>query len=158
MTMEVTFFINGEKVSVNVAPNRTLLSVLREEFGLTGAKEGCGYGECGACTVLLNGRPVYSCIIPAPQVAGAHVTTIEGITPGEGLHSLQEAFISHGAIQCGFCTSGMIMAAYGLLAANPNPTTEEIKEEISGNLCRCTGYAQIIEAIANAARREKEEK
>jgi aerobic-type carbon monoxide dehydrogenase small subunit (CoxS/CutS family) len=151
--MKVTFFLNGERVSVNVEPNRTLLSVLREEFGLIGTKEGCGLGECGACTVLFNREPAYSCILLAPQVEGAHVTTIEGVTPEEGLNPLQEAFINRGAVQCGFCTSGMIMAAHALLEKNPTPTLEEIKEGISGNLCRCTGYAQIIEAISEVARK-----
>ena len=153
--MKVSFVLNGKEVTVDTEPGRTLLSVLREDFGLIGVKEGCGQGECGACTVLLNGKPVNSCLILVPKVQGAHVTTIEGITPREGLHPLQKSFLEHGAVQCGFCTTGMIMSAYALLQKNPHPTVEEIKVAISGNLCRCTGYAQIIEAIAEAARRNE---
>jgi len=153
--LKVSFVLNGKEVTVDTEPGRTLLSVLREDFGLIGVKEGCGQGECGACTVLLNGKPVNSCLILVPKVQGAHVTTIEGITPREGLHPLQEAFLEHGAVQCGFCTPGMIMAAYALLRKNPRPTVEEIKVAISGNLCRCTGYAQIIEAITEVARKNE---
>jgi len=153
--LKVSFVLNGKEVTVDTEPGRTLLSVLREDFGLIGVKEGCGQGECGACTVLLNGKPVNSCLILVPKVQGAHVTTIEGITPREGLHPLQKSFLEHGAVQCGFCTTGMIMSAYALLQKNPHPTVEEIKVAISGNLCRCTGYAQIIEAIAEAARRNE---
>ena len=155
MNLKVSFFLNGEKVEASVKPDTTLLNLLRDEFGLISVKEGCGYGECGACTVLLDGKPVNSCLILAPKVEGRHVTTIEGITPKDGLSPLQEAFIKKGAIQCGFCTSGMIISAHGLLKEKPDPTIDDIKIGISGNLCRCTGYIQIIEAIKDAARKKK---
>jgi aerobic-type carbon monoxide dehydrogenase small subunit (CoxS/CutS family) len=151
-TIELTFFLNQREVSVSVAPNRRLLDVLREELHLTGTKEGCGIGECGACTVLLNGRPVNSCLILAGQAQGAEITTIEGVKNEDGeLHPLQEAFLEEGAVQCGFCTPGMVLGALALLRKNSGPTEDEIKEAISGNLCRCTGYKQIVEAIQSAA-------
>ena len=151
-TIELTFILNQREVTVSVAPNRRLLDVLREELHLTGTKEGCGIGECGACTVLLNGRPVNSCLILAGQAQGSEITTIEGVETEDGdLHPLQEAFLEEGAVQCGFCTPGMILSALSLLRKNPGPTEDEIKEAISGNLCRCTGYKQIVEAIQAAA-------
>ena len=143
----IRFLINGKEVQVDVPPHWTLLRLLREGLGLTGTKEGCGIGECGACTVLLDGMPVNSCLVLAPKVEGRRVETIEGLGSRDLLHPLQKAFIEHGAIQCGFCTPGMLMASKALLDRNPQPTREEIKEAISGNLCRCTGYQQIIEAI-----------
>ncbi len=143
----IRFILNGKEVEVEVPPHWTLLQLLREKLGLTGTKEGCGIGECGACTVLLDGMPVNSCLVLAPKVDGRKVETIEGMGSRESLHPLQRSFIEFGAVQCGFCTPGMLMSAKSLLEKNPHPTREEIKEAISGNLCRCTGYQQIIEAI-----------
>lgn len=143
--------INGKEVKVEAPAGITLLELLREYLGLTGTKEGCGVGECGACTVLLDGVPVDSCLLPAAKAEGREVTTIEGLAEGEKLHPLQEAFITEGAVQCGFCTPGMIMSAKALLDREPHPTREQIKEAISGNLCRCTGYAQIVRAVEKAA-------
>ncbi len=147
--MEITlkFILNKKPVEVGVPPHWTLLRLLREKLGLTGTKEGCGIGECGACTVLLDGMPVNSCLILAPKVEGRRVETVEGLGSRESLHPLQKSFVENGAVQCGFCTPGMLMSAKALLEKNPKPTREEIKEAISGNLCRCTGYQQIMEAI-----------
>jgi len=147
MSLTIQFKLNGKAVSISTAPNRRLIDLLREDFGLTGTKEGCGIGECGACTVLLNGKAVNSCLILAGQADGAEILTIEGLAQQGQLHPLQESFIKHGAVQCGFCTPGMIMSAYALLLENPSPTEADIKEAIAGNLCRCTGYKQIILAI-----------
>ncbi len=147
--LEIT--VNGTSHSLRIDPHLRLLDLLREELRLTGTKEGCGIGECGACTVLLDGRAVNSCLILAGQCEGREVTTIEGVTPADELNPLQQSFLDHGAVQCGFCTPGMIMSASALLAQNPHPTEEEIREAISGNLCRCTGYTQIVEAIQAAA-------
>lgn len=141
------FVLNGENVSVTVPDDTTLLQLLREHFGLTAAKEGCGKGECGACTVLLDGKVVDSCLLVMPQVEGHHVTTLEGIGQNGELDTIQEAFIEAGAVQCGFCTPGMILAAKAILAQNTRPSEEEIHEGISGNLCRCTGYKKITEAV-----------
>jgi len=151
--VKVSFILNGERKDVEVSPEMTLLELLREVLGLTGTKEGCGEGECGACTVLLDGRPVYSCLLLAAQVDGREVETIEGVGTEEEPHPLQRAFVRKGAVQCGFCTPGMIMTAKALLEENPRATRSEIREAIVGNLCRCTGYWQIIEAI-EAARDE----
>ena len=147
MMMEIKFALNGKWTQVEVPPYWTLLRLLREKLGLTGTKEGCGIGECGACTVLLDGVPVNACLVLALKVEGRKVETIEGIGSRESLHPLQKSFIDHGAIQCGFCTPGILMSSKALLEENANPTREEIKEAISGHLCRCTGYHQIIEAI-----------
>lgn len=157
MKKSITLKINGRERSLEVRPNEMLLNVLRERFNLMGSKYGCGIGECGACTVLLNGRAVLSCQILAISVAGQEITTIEGISDGATLHPLQEAFIEEGAVQCGFCTPGMIISAKVLLDNNPNPTNEQIKEAIRGNLCRCTGYTNIISAIKSAAKKMKKE-
>ena len=143
--------VNGEDHEVLIKPNRTLLEVLRQDLHLTGAKEACGIGACGACTVLVEGSPVNSCITLAVDVEGKEVETIEGLVQGAHLHPLQKAFINHHAFQCGFCTPGMIMAAKALLQRNTVPTEEEIKKALSGNLCRCTGYANITYAILSAA-------
>jgi carbon-monoxide dehydrogenase small subunit len=145
----ISLFLNGDGVEVEVEPWWTLLYFLREVLGLTGAKESCGMGECGACTVIVNGKAVVSCIFPVVEVDRAEVWTIEGLskTYPQEIHPIQRAFIEHGAVQCGFCTPGMIMAAKALLDKNPNPTVEEIKTAIEGNLCRCGGYLQIIKAI-----------
>jgi carbon-monoxide dehydrogenase small subunit len=148
MRKELSFVLNGEEVLVEAEPHWTLLYLLREVLGLKGSKEGCGYGECGACTVVIDGKAVNSCIFPVMEAQGRSVVTIEGILPKDGsLHPLQRSFVDHGAVQCGFCSPGMIMSAYGLLQEKTDPTDEEIKESIEGNLCRCTGYVKIIEAI-----------
>jgi carbon-monoxide dehydrogenase small subunit len=147
MEIKIEFTLNGKLMKVEVHPHWTLLKLLREELGLTGTKEGCGIGECGACTVLMDGMPVNACLVLAPKVEGRKVETIEGLGSRDSLHPLQKSFIDHGAIQCGFCTPGILMSSKALLDKNSNPTREEIKEAISGHLCRCTGYHQIIEAI-----------
>ncbi len=152
MSLTIHLTINGQPVSIATAPNRRLIDLLREDLKLTGTKEGCGIGECGACTVLLNGKAVNSCLVLAGQVEGAEILTIEGLAQNGQLHPLQENFIKYGAVQCGFCTPGMIMSAYALLLENPSPSEDEIKAAIAGNLCRCTGYKQIIEAIEMTAK------
>lgn len=149
-------FVNGEEVFTEVAPNKTLLWLLREELGLTGTKEGCGAGECGACTVIFNGKSVNSCLVMALESEGAEVLTIEGEAKNGELSELQKAFIKHNALQCGFCTPGMVMSARALLNRNPSPTREDIKEAMQGNLCRCTGYETIAEAIESVAKGEVE--
>ena len=150
---EISFVVNGERKTVHAYPMERLLDVLRLQLGLTGAKEGCGEGECGSCSVLMDGTLVNSCLIPALQAQGSSIVTIEGLAAGETLHVLQETFLECGGAQCGICTPGMILAALHLLEEKPEPTREEIREGLSGNLCRCTGYSQIIEAVAEAARR-----
>jgi carbon-monoxide dehydrogenase small subunit len=152
---EINFTVNGEPARLSVEDHWTLLRALREGLGLTGTKEGCGNGECGACTVILEGRPVNSCVVLAVEVDGKSVRTIEGEAEGEVLSPLQQAFIDEGAIQCGFCTPGMVMSARALLMRNPEPTEEEAREAICGNLCRCTGYKSIVSAILEGASREK---
>jgi aerobic-type carbon monoxide dehydrogenase small subunit (CoxS/CutS family) len=151
MRVPIHITVNGEAYHLEVKPNRVLLDVLREDLVLTGTKKGCGMGKCGACTVLLNGRPVHCCLILAAQADGKEITTIEGIA-GKEPHPLQVAFVEKGAIQCGFCTPGMINAAKALLDANPNPSEADIKAAIAGNLCRCTGYNQIVAAIQSCRR------
>lgn len=148
---DLTFTLNGSPVTVAVEENARLLDVLRDVLHLTGTKEGCGVGECGACTVILDGEAVDSCLVMALRVAGRSVTTIEGLAHDGILHPLQEAVLRHHALQCGFCTPGFIMSAKALLDKNPHPTREEIKVAISGNLCRCTGYEQLIEAVMDVA-------
>jgi aerobic carbon-monoxide dehydrogenase small subunit len=150
----ITFTVNGAARTVDAYPMARLLDVLREELHLTGTKEGCGEGECGSCSVLLNGALVNSCLIPALQANGASILTIEGVSADGRLHPLQQAFLECGAAQCGICTPGMILAAMHLLDKTPQPTLEEIREGLSGNLCRCTGYMQIFEAVAHAAGKE----
>ena len=147
----MTLTVNNETYDVIANPNRTLIEVLRDDLHLTGTKEGCGEGVCGSCTVLVDGTPVRSCLTLAAAVEGKEVTTIEGLSEGQRLHPVQEAFVSHHAIQCGFCSPGMILTAYALLRENPNPTEEEIRRAISGNVCRCTGYAKIVEAVKSLA-------
>ncbi len=152
MKVQLQLKVNGMAYKVEVEPRRTLLDLIREDLELTGTKEGCGLGECGTCTVLLDGRPIKSCITLAVQANGRDVTTIEGLEgPAGTLHPLQQAFIDHGAIQCGFCTPGMVLSAKALLDENPKPTEQEVKQAIAGNLCRCTGYQKIVEAILAAA-------
>ena len=144
--------INGEPVEAAVDPNRTLVQFLREDLGLTGTKHGCGLGDCGACTVILDGKPVNSCLVLAVQADGREVLTIEGLAENGELHPIQKAFVKNGAVQCGCCTPGMILSAKALLDENPKPTETEIRTAISGNLCRCTGYQKIVEAIEEASK------
>ncbi|MFQ6015149.1 MAG: (2Fe-2S)-binding protein, partial [Anaerolineae bacterium] len=144
--------VNGETHEVSSAPYRTLLEVLRDDLRLTGTKEGCGTGDCGSCTVLLDSKAVASCLVLAVEADGHVITTIEGLASNGDLHPLQRAFIEHGALQCGFCTPGLLMSARALLDENPHPSETEIRKEISGNLCRCTGYDKIVRAIAAAAK------
>ncbi|MGI8566988.1 MAG: (2Fe-2S)-binding protein [Pyrinomonadaceae bacterium] len=147
----IEFTINGELAEVAFAPHKTLLEVLREDMNLTGTKHGCELGECGTCAVLVDGRSVLSCLMLGLDAEGRHVETVEGMATSEGLHPLQETFADTGAAQCGYCTPGFLLVAKELLAANPNPSRDEIKEALSGNLCRCTGYIKIYEAVELAA-------
>ncbi len=157
MKKTINFILNGHEVSAEVESHKMLLQVLRDTFGLTGTKEGCGMGECGACTVLVDGMNIDSCIFPAFEVHGKSVTSIEGLLGEENrLHPIQESFVEKGGVQCGFCTPGMIMSAKALLDEIPNPEDGEIRKGISGNLCRCTGYVQIIESVKDAAVRRTE--
>lgn len=151
MVQTITLFVNGKEYGLNVESDELLIDVLRDKLGLTGTKKGCGTGDCGACTIILDGRAVTSCLILAVAVKDKEIITIEGLEQSGQLHPIQEAFIQHGAIQCGFCTPGMIMTAKTILDANPNPTEAEIRAGIAGNLCRCTGYTKIVEAIQSAA-------
>ncbi len=150
---ELSFTVNGKPTTVRVYSMERLLDVLRHELGLTGTKEGCGEGECGSCSVLMNGELVNSCLIPALHAAGASLTTIEGLAEGPQLSALQAAFLECGGAQCGICTPGMILAACQLLSKKPEPGVDDIREALAGNLCRCTGYMQIFDAVAEAARR-----
>lgn len=152
MLVEVQILVNSEQMTASVEPQTTLLELLRETWNLTGTKRGCDEGDCGACTVLLDGEAVNSCLVLAVRANGREVTTIEGLGTEENLHPLQAAFIQHGAIQCGFCGPGMLITAKTLLDNNPNPTIDEVREALSGNLCRCTGYTKIIEAVLSAGR------
>src|ERR1700676_407941 len=150
---KISFVVNGEPKTVSAYPMERLLDVLRQQLQLTGTKEGCGEGECGSCSVLMDGMLVNSCLVPVLQAESSSIVTIEGLAAGESLHVLQEAFLECGGAQCGICTPGMILAACHFLNENPEPTIEEIRQGLSGNLCRCTGYSQIVEAVAEAARR-----
>ena len=153
MTIRIHFVCNGNETEMDIEDHWTLLHLLREEMGMTGTKEGCGSGECGACTVIVDGMAVNSCLYPAADIDGRELTTIEGLAAPDGtLHPLQKSFIENGGIQCGFCSPGMILSAKALLDENPNPTEEEIKHALAGNLCRCTGYVQIFESVAAVAR------
>ena len=153
--MQIEFTVNGQPQSVEADPRETLLFLLRERLGLRGTKVGCGEGECGACTVILNGRAVAACLVQAGQAHGAQILTIEGMEENGRLHPIQDAFLEKGAVQCGFCTPGMIMSTKALLDENPNPTREEIKRGLSGNLCRCTGYIKIFDAVEEASRQHR---
>jgi carbon-monoxide dehydrogenase small subunit len=153
-TITLTLTVNGETRSAQVHPFARLLDVIREDFHLTGTKEGCGEGECGACTVLLNGRVVNSCIVPAAQAQGGTLVTVEGLAEGERLTSLQDAFVTHNGAQCGFCTPGMLLSATDLLHRCPNPSDGDVREGLAGNLCRCTGYVKILDAVKAAAQGE----
>lgn len=152
---EIALTVNGESVTLHAYPMARLLDVLRQELGLTGTKEGCGEGECGSCSVLMDGVLVNSCLVPALQADGANIVTIEGLAPDGHLQAIQQSFLDCGAAQCGICTPGMILAALQLLRKKPQPTLDEIREGLAGNLCRCTGYMQIFEAVAEAGRRGK---
>lgn len=150
--------VNGERFYREVDPTMTLLQFLNKELKLFGTKEGCGEGECGACTIIMNKRPVNSCLVLAIEAEGADIITVEGLSEGSTLSTLQQEFIEHDALQCGFCTPGMLMSARALLDRNPNPDEEEVKEALAGNFCRCTGYVPIIQAVISTAAKEKEEK
>jgi aerobic carbon-monoxide dehydrogenase small subunit len=152
MDMEFTLTVNGVEKTITTDPQRPLLDVLREDFHLTGTKYGCGEGRCGACSVLMDGRRVFSCSTPVSLANMRIITTIEGLAQGDELHPVQEAFLAEGAMQCGYCTSGMILTAVALLGRNPNPTDEEIVTEMNGNICRCNGYVKIISAVRRAAK------
>jgi carbon-monoxide dehydrogenase small subunit len=147
----IELHVNGEVHALAVKPNDTLLDALRDHLGFVGTKEGCSVGECGACTVLVNGRPILSCLTLALDAVGLEITTIEGVSQGEALDPIQQAFVDHGAVQCGFCTPGMILTAKELLEVQKNPSVDDIKHALSGNFCRCTGYTKIIEAIEAVA-------
>lgn len=151
MKKNIQITLNGKNTTLKVSNHRLLLDLLRDEIGLTGTKEGCGTGDCGACTVLLNGKPVNSCLILSGELDGADIVTIEGLKMGPELHPIQKAFIQDGGAQCGYCTPGMLMMSKALLDENPNPTEEEIRFALSGNLCRCTGYVKIVQAVQDAA-------
>lgn len=153
--MDLTLTVNNITYTIAVEPNLTLTDVLRDKLGLTGTKKSCNEGECGACTVLMDGKPVASCLVLAMDAQNRNITTIEGLADGEKLHPLQESFVKHGGIQCGYCTPGMIMSAKALLDENPDPTALEVRKAISGNLCRCTGYQQIADSILAAAKAMK---
>ena len=149
--IKIRFMLNGSPQELSIQPNKTLLDLIREDFNLTGTKEGCGEGECGSCTVLMNGKTVNSCLVPAVEADNQEIITIEGLSDGDRLHPIQEAFINKAGMQCGFCTPGMIMSAKALLDNNPDPSEDEIREGIAGNFCRCTGYTKIFESIREAA-------
>ncbi len=152
MKQKIELSVNGEVWEVEIAPHRTLLEVLREDLGLTGAKEGCGLGTCGSCTVLIDDAPMLSCLTLALEAQGKNITTIEGLMKDNKPDPLQEAFVNHGALQCGWCTPGAIMSSKALLEDNPNPSREEIREALAGNLCRCTGYKKIVEAVESVTK------
>jgi carbon-monoxide dehydrogenase small subunit len=153
--LKISFVLNGKKIEIDTPSDRRVVDLLREDLNLTGTKEGCGEGECAVCSILVDGESRLSCLMLASQLEGRKVTTIEGLASGEKLHPIQQAFVEFGAVQCGFCTPGMILNAFDLLSRNPNPTRDEIREGISGNLCRCTGYQKIVDAVEAAARRMK---
>jgi len=157
MSTEIEFTLNGNKIRMAVEDRWTLLDLLRDEMGLTGTKEGCGSGECGACTVIIDGAAINSCLYLAPEINGREVVTIEGLATADGtLHPLQESFVENGGIQCGYCSPGMIMSAKALLDENPNPDIDDIKHALAGNLCRCTGYTQIFESVQAVVEKDVE--
>ncbi|MDD5475984.1 MAG: (2Fe-2S)-binding protein [Syntrophales bacterium] len=155
--MTIRFTLNGKSIQLDIAADRRVVDLLREDLELTGTKEGCGAGECGACSILVDGHNHLSCLMVAAQLEGRDVVTIEGLSKNERLHPLQEAFVRHGAVQCGFCTPGMIIASESLLKRNPCPSREDIREGLAGNLCRCTGYQKIVEAVEEASRGKERE-
>jgi carbon-monoxide dehydrogenase small subunit len=154
----IKFVINGQSCEVQVKPWRTLLEMIREDLNLTGTKEGCGHGECGSCTVIMGGETVNSCLVPALEADGQEIVTIEGLSEAGNLHPIQEAFVEHSGMQCGFCTPGMVISAKALLDRNPDPSEKQIRDAIAGNFCRCTGYTKIVESISAAARALREVK
>jgi carbon-monoxide dehydrogenase small subunit len=156
--LTMSFSVNGQAKTVDAYPLARLLDVLREDLQLTGTKEGCGEGECGACTVILDGRIVNSCLVPIAQANGASITTIEGVAQEDQLHKVQQAFIEHGGAQCGICTPGMVLAAVDLLERNPQPTEQDIRTGLAGNLCRCTGYMKIFESVMHAMRYSRDKR
>ena len=155
--IKISFVVNGKKETLTVSPQRTLLEMLREDLMLTGTKEGCGHGDCGSCTVILGGKTVNSCLVPAAEADGQEIITVEGLADGDKLHPVQEAFVENHGMQCGFCTSGMVIASKALLDKNPSPSLEEIQEGLSGNFCRCTGYTQIFKSVQAASKAMKGE-
>jgi len=152
---EIRITVNGKPYELSVRPHATLLEVIREDLGLTGTKEGCGVGECGACTVIMNGKSVNACLVLAPEADGKEITTIEGLADGDKLDPIQQAFYEIGGLQCGFCTPGMIMSTKALLADKPEPTDQEIRKGLEGNFCRCTGYTKIFESVREASRKSR---
>ena len=154
--MTITCRVNGDQVTIDGHPMERLLDAIRLRVGLTGTKEGCGEGECGACAVLMDGRLVNSCLVPLAQASGATITTIEGVADGDRLHAVQEAFVAYGGAQCGICTPGMVLAAVSLIQRTPDPSLDQIRSALSGNLCRCTGYMRIFEAVVQSCRRTAE--
>jgi aerobic carbon-monoxide dehydrogenase small subunit len=156
--VKINFRLNGNAVNIDVSPDRRVVDVLREDLGMTGTKESCAAGDCGACTVLVDGESKLSCLMLAAQLEGREITTVEGLAQGNRLHAIQDAFAEHGAVQCGFCIPGMVLASADLLQRNPNPSRMEIRDGLSGNLCRCTGYQKIVDAVQIAADLLKEEK
>ncbi|MEI7449952.1 MAG: (2Fe-2S)-binding protein [Desulfomonile sp.] len=156
-TLRITFRLNRKEIQIEAAPDRRVSDVLREDLGLTGTKESCGAGDCGACTILVDGESRLSCLMLAAQIQGHEITTIEGLAKDQRVHLLQKTFVEHGAIQCGFCTPGIVLASLDLLKRNPNPTRAQIREGLVGNLCRCTGYQKIVDAVQAAAVSSQEE-
>ena len=156
-TLRITFRLNRKEIQIEAAPDRRVSDVLREDLGLTGTKESCGAGDCGACTILVDGESRLSCLMLAAQIQGHEITTIEGLAKDQRVHVLQKTFVEHGAIQCGFCTPGIVLASLDLLKRNPNPTRAQIQEGLAGNLCRCTGYQKIVDAVQAAAESVQEE-
>ena len=152
---EIRITVNGKPYELSVRPHATLLEVIREDLGFTGTKEGCGVGECGACTVIMNGKSVNACLVLAPEADGKEITTVEGLAQGEKLDPIQQAFYEIGGLQCGFCTPGMIMSTKALLAETPEPTDQEIRKGLEGNFCRCTGYTKIFESVREASRKSR---
>lgn len=155
MNHDISFTVNGKQYDVSVEPRKTLLSVLRDQLHLTGTKEGCSTGDCGACTVIMDGDTYTSCLVLGVEADGREITTVEGIAEGGKLHPFQEAIIKHGGLQCGFCTAGIVVSAASLLDENPDPTDEEIQVGLAGNLCRCTGYTKVLDAVRDASNRMK---
>ena len=155
--IKISFTLNGAHREIWTRPDRLLVDLLREDLGLTGTKKGCEQGECGACTVIMNGESVLSCLMPAQKAEGAEILTVEGMADTKGLHALQESFLEEGAVQCGYCTPGMLLSAKALLDKNPQPDSAEVARAISGNLCRCTGYSSIIKAVKKAAEKKSHE-